>query len=45
VAGGQVMSVHHMLAMAFQDPSMDEDLEETVAAHVIEIGEDWADVA
>jgi hypothetical protein len=34
--------VAHTLAMAFDDPSMDGGLRETLAAH--EIGEEWADV-
>ena len=44
VVGGQVTSVHHMLAMALDDPSMDEDLRKAVAAHEIVFGGEWADV-
>jgi hypothetical protein len=44
VLGGRGTSVAHMLAMALDDPSMDRDLEETVAAHEIVLAEDWADV-
>ena len=44
VVGGRGTSVAHMLAMAMGDPSMDGDLRETLAAHEIEIEEEWADV-
>ncbi len=44
VVGGRGTSVAHTLAMAFDDPSMDDDLRETLAAHDIEIGNEWADV-
>ncbi len=36
--------VTHMLAMAFDNPSMNDDLRETLAAHETEIEEEWADV-
>jgi hypothetical protein len=39
VVGGCGTSVAHMLAMAFDDPSMDGDVRKTLAAHEIEIGE------
>jgi len=32
------------MAMAFADPSMDDDLRETPAGHKIVLGEDWADI-
>ena len=44
VVGGCGTSVSQMLAMAFDDPSMDGDLRTALAAHEIEIGEEWADV-
>ena len=44
LAGGYGTSVAHMLAMAFDDPTMDEDLREALAAQEIEIGEEWADM-
>ena len=37
-------SVAHMLTMALDDPSMDDDLRTALAAHEIEIGDEWADV-
>jgi hypothetical protein len=33
-----------MLTMVLDDPTMDEDLRTALAAHEIEIGEEWADV-
>ena len=44
VVGGQVTSVLHMLAMAFDDPTMDDDLRAALAAHDIVLGDEWADV-
>jgi len=44
VVGGQVTSVDHMLAMALDDPTMDDDLRTALAAHEIEIEDEWADV-
>jgi hypothetical protein len=44
VAGGSGTSVTHMLAMAFDDPSMDADLRQTLAAHEIVMDAEWADV-
>ncbi len=44
VVGGFGTSVAHMLAMAFDDPSMDAGLRETLAAHEIVIEEEWVDV-
>jgi len=44
VVGGQVTSVFHMLAMAIDDPSMDDDLRQALAAHEIVLGDEWADV-
>ena len=44
VVGGRGTSVAHILAMALDDPSMDWDLRETLAAHEIVLEEEWADV-
>ncbi len=44
VVGGQVTSVFHILAMAFDDPTMDDDLRTALAAHEIEMGAESADV-
>ena len=44
VVGGQVTSVFYMLAMALDDPTMDEDLRVALAAHEIVLEEEWADV-
>jgi hypothetical protein len=33
-----------MLAMALDDPTMDDDLRTALAAHEIVLGDDWADV-
>ena len=43
VVGGYGTSVSYMLAMAFDDPSMDADLRETLDAHEIVLGEPWTD--
>jgi len=45
LVGGYGTSVAHVLAVAFDDPTIDDDLRETLAAHEIEIGKEWADVA
>jgi hypothetical protein len=44
VVGGRGTSVAHMLATAFQDPTMDDDLRETLAGHEIDLEGEWADV-
>ena len=44
VVGGYGTSVSHMLAMALDDPSMDDDLRAALAAHEIVLGDEWADV-
>ena len=44
VAGGYGTSVAHTLARAFDDPTMDEDLRTALAAHEIEMADEWADV-
>ncbi len=37
-------TVDHVLAMAFDDPTMDDDLRETLAGHEIVLGEEWPDI-
>ena len=44
LVGGYGTTVDHMLAMAFDDPTMDDDLSETLAAHEIVLGEVWPDI-
>ncbi len=44
VVGDYGTSIGHMLAMAFDDPLMDADLREPVAANEIVIEEEWAEV-
>jgi hypothetical protein len=44
VVGGYGTAVDHVLAMAFDDPSMDDDLYRTLNAHEIVLGDDWPDV-
>jgi hypothetical protein len=44
VAGGCGSSVAHMLTIAFDDPSMEDDLQASLAAHVIMLDDEWADV-
>ena len=44
VVGGYGTSLAHTLAMAFDDPSMDDDLRETLDADEIMLGEEWAAV-
>ncbi|MGA2618758.1 MAG: hypothetical protein ABSF26_14180 [Thermoguttaceae bacterium] len=38
--GGYGTTVDHVLAMALDDPSMDDDLHKTLAAHEIVLGEE-----
>jgi hypothetical protein len=40
LVGGYGTSVRHVLAMAFDDPTMDDDLRETLAAHEIVLGDE-----
>jgi len=42
VIGGT--SVAHMLAMALDDPTMDDDLRKALAAHEIRLGDEWDNV-
>ena len=44
VVDGYGTAVDYVLAMAFDDPSMDDDLCRTLNAHEIVLGEEWADV-
>jgi hypothetical protein len=44
VVGGQVTCVNHVLAMALDDPSMDDDLRQALAAHEIVLEGVRADV-
>jgi hypothetical protein len=44
VVGGRGTSVAHTLAMALDDPSMDDDLHDVLAAHEIVLAEEWANV-
>ena len=42
--GGCGTTVDHVLAMTFDDPTMDDDLRRTLNAHEIVLGEAWPDV-
>ena len=44
LVGGYGTSVDHVLAMAFDDPTMDDDLCRALNAHEIVLGEEWPDV-
>ncbi|MGO9108209.1 MAG: hypothetical protein ACLP9L_03155 [Thermoguttaceae bacterium] len=44
VVGACGTSVAHMLAMPFDDPTMDDDLCRVLDAHEIVLGEEWPDV-
>ena len=44
IVDGYGTSVSHVLALAFDDPSMDDDLRSALAAHEIVLGGEWADV-
>ncbi len=37
---GHGTSIDHVLAMAFDDPTMDDDLRETLGAHEIVLGDE-----
>jgi hypothetical protein len=45
LVGGHATSVDRMLTMAFDDPTMDDDLRKALAAHEIALRDEWADVA
>jgi hypothetical protein len=44
VIGGYGTTVSHVLAMQFDDPSMDEDLRRTLNAHEIVLDGKWPDI-
>ena len=44
VVGGYGTTVDHVLAMAFDDPSMDDDLCRVLEAHETVLGGEWPDV-
>ena len=44
MSGGFGTSVTHMLAMAFDDPTMGEDLRRALDAHEIVLEGEWADM-
>ena len=44
LVGGHGTSVDHVLAMPFDDPSMDDDLRRVLDAHEIVLDGDWPDV-
>jgi hypothetical protein len=44
LVGGYGTAVDHVLAMAFDDPSMDDDLRRILNAHEVVLGGEWADI-
>jgi hypothetical protein len=44
LVGGYGTAVDHVLAMAFDDPSMDDDLRRTLRAHEVLLEGEWPDV-
>jgi transcriptional regulator of met regulon len=42
--GGYGTAVDHVLAMAFDDPDMDDDLRRALNAHEVVLDEEWPDV-
>jgi hypothetical protein len=44
VVGGYGTAVDHVLAMAFNDPSMDDDLRRVLDAHEVVLDGEWPDV-
>ena len=44
VVGGYGTAVDHVLAMAFDDPSMDDDLRGTLNAHEVVLDGEWPDI-
>ena len=45
VVGGYGTAVDHVLAMAFDDPNMDDDLRRTLDAHEVVLDGEWLDVS
>ncbi len=44
VVGGYGTAVDHVLAMAFDDPSMDDDLRRVLNAHEVVLDGEWPDI-
>ena len=44
VVGGYSTAVDHVLAMAFDDPSMDDDLRRALNAHEVVLDGEWPDI-
>ena len=44
MVGGCGAAVDHVLAMPFDDPSMDEDLCRVLDAHEVVLDDDWPDI-
>jgi hypothetical protein len=44
LVGGYGTSVGHVLAMAFGDPDMDDDLRQVLEAHEVVLDDDWPDI-
>ncbi len=44
VVGSCGTAIDHVLAMAFDDPSMDDDLRRTLNAHEVVLEGEWSDV-
>jgi hypothetical protein len=44
VVGGYGTAVDHVLAMAFDDPSMDDDLRRVLDAHEVVLDGEWPDI-
>ena len=44
LVGGHGTSVDHVLAMPFDDPSMDDDLRQTLHAHEVLLDGEWPDI-
>jgi len=44
LVGGHGTSVDHVLAMPFDDPSMDDDLSQTLHAHEVLLDGEWPDI-
>ena len=44
LVGGHGTSVNHVLAMPFDDPSMDDDLRQTLQPHEVMLDGKWPDI-